>query len=163
MVCFCFIKLASHFGLFFVSQGWNLTFTIAPAHTSVESLCMKNIFIYIYMHWKCVFFTILSENGLPQNLWCLSSPAERLSHWYCPSICSSTYDWQLSIIFAYVNKNMALCRLALNGLQLVQLFYCTLETSWSRRIKIRIQFAVNQLDCTHPPFPSNDFVQSVVG
>ena len=41
-----------------------------------------------------------------RNLWCLSGPAESLSHWYRPSARGSAYDWQnaLSIIFVYFGR-----------------------------------------------------------
>ena len=110
----------------FVSQGRNFIFTIASAHTALNRRCLivTQHFYWERRRWSkqdnriCLareknYMRCESSFQLcPRtDLWCLSGPAESLSHWYRPSARGSTYDWQNGRSFFSI---LAECGLALS-------------------------------------------------
>ena len=117
-------ELAGHFWLFIVSRGRNLIITIASAHIALDWRCLivTRHFYWERRSWskqdnricfarekinymRCESschdwcFNFVRERPASEarrrNLWCLSGPAESLSHWYRPSARGSTYDWHI--------------------------------------------------------------------
>ena len=106
--------LAKHSGILFTSP---LIITIASPHIALDS-CYPTFLLkkkeleqarqpylfyarkkqlYALQNLVSWLFQLCPRRPAPEarrrNLWCLSGPAEKLSHWYRPSARDSTYDW----------------------------------------------------------------------
>ena len=84
------------------SQGSR--YEIEQITSRIFTFCLESTFCSVFVASLCFLYNFVRERRASEagrrNLWCLSGPAESLSHWY-PSTRGSTYDWYNSINFAY--------------------------------------------------------------